>query len=98
MEIAEGDVVVDETVAGDDEPSGPDDFVHEARTVGPSDGMKLDSLVDAETDAAFASLLGADVPASGPAADASAIPEPVPHTIEDHSDEEPPVDQAAPRG
>jgi len=101
MEIADGDVVVDETVAGDDDQSGPNDFVHEARTVAPGEGgMKLDSLVDAETDAAFASLLGAETPASGPAADASAIPEPVPHTIEDHSEDEPPadeIDQAAPK-
>ena len=95
MEIADGDVVVDETDAADDH-SSANDFVHEAATAGPN-ALGLDSLVDAETDAAFASLLGGEPPASGPAADASAIPEPVPHVIEDHSDEEPPADSAAPR-
>ena len=64
MELADGDVVLDETVG--EEPGS--EFAHEAQTVGPGKAVRLDSVVDAETDAAFDALLG----------DASAVPEPVP--------------------
>ena len=56
MEIAEGDVVLDEQV--DDDPHGS--FEHEMATVGPNNGIGMDAFLDAETDAAFASLLGGD--------------------------------------
>lgn len=94
MEIGDGDVVLDETVAADDDHSAANEFVHEAATVGPGIGIKLESLVDAETDAAFASLLGNEPAESGPAADALAIPEPVPHVLDD---EAPEPDPAAPK-
>ena len=87
--------VVEETF-GDDPAT---EFANEARTVGPGDGAaQLEKLVDAETDAAFASLLGDEPLAIGPEADAAAIPEPVPHSIEDdHDPSAPPPDEAAPR-
>src|SRR3569623_883588 len=66
-------------------------------TVGPDAGGKLEQLVDAETDAAFASLLGGEPAEAGPAADASAIPEPVPHVLDDDAPLEPPPDPAAPK-
>ena len=59
MEIADGDVVLDETVGEE----AADDFKNEARTVGPGDGSLVDSMVEAETDAAFAAMLGQDEPA-----------------------------------
>jgi CheY-like chemotaxis protein len=60
MEIADGDVVLDETV---NEEAG-NEFAHEARTVGPGEGaMQVDAMVGAETDAAFDALLGDDAPA-----------------------------------
>src|SRR3569623_1841417 len=97
MEIGDGDVVLDETVAEDDDHSAANEFAHEAMTVGPDAGVKLEQLVDAETDAAFASLLGGEPAESGPAADASAIPEPVPHVLDDDAPLEPPPDPAAPK-
>ncbi len=73
MEIADGDVVLDEVVGDDmgeqpallsheppvlEDPEPHDDFEHEeARTVG-GDGLTVDSVVEAETDAAFEALLG----------------------------------------
>src|SRR4051812_34911288 len=86
--------VLEETVGGDDP---AEDFVPEARTVGPGDGAaQLHKPADLETDAAFASLLGGDAPAIGPEADAGAIPEPVPHSIPDE-EPLPPPEEAAPR-
>jgi CheY-like chemotaxis protein/chromosome segregation ATPase len=60
MEIADGDVVLDETV-GDD---ASNEFAneHDLRTVGPGDGIKADQMLSAETDAAFDALLGDDEP------------------------------------
>ena len=58
MEIADGDVVLDEVV--DHAPADEFDD-HQARTVGPNDGLSIDSVMDAETDAAFAALLGDEV-------------------------------------
>ncbi|MFT3692461.1 MAG: hypothetical protein QM831_04920 [Kofleriaceae bacterium] len=74
MEIAEGDVVLDEVVGDLEaehnepamlahepaaEPEENHDFdQHEARTVGPQDGLSVDSVVEAETDAAFDALMG----------------------------------------
>jgi CheY-like chemotaxis protein len=85
MEIAEGDVVLDEF--GEHEspisllraPAVEDDASHEfdshdARTVGPNDALSIDEVVGAETDAAFAAMLD-DAPA-GPYHEA--VPEPVP--------------------
>jgi DNA repair exonuclease SbcCD ATPase subunit len=78
MEIADGDVVLDETV-GDD---SSNEFAneHDLRTVGPGDGIKADQMLSAETDAAFDALLGDDEPrpprvASPPPAKAN-LPEP----------------------
>jgi DNA-binding response OmpR family regulator len=72
MEIAEGDVMLDEVVgdlepamlahqpgAAPEEPEAHSEFdQHEARTVGPQDGLTVDSVVEAETDAAFDALMG----------------------------------------
>src|SRR5580704_16662853 len=52
MEIGDGDVVLDETV----DPGGADVAASEA----PGDGHRVDSVVEAETDAAFDALLGGD--------------------------------------
>lgn len=61
VEIADGDVVLDEQL-DDDDPHG--DFANDLATVGPNNGIGIDDLLGAETDAAFASLLGGDeVPA-----------------------------------
>ena len=90
MELADGDVVLDETVGEDGEPGeAAREFVHEALTVGPKSGVKVDRVVEAETDAAFDALLGGDEPAPARpvaaavpepvAAETSAVPEPVPH-------------------
>src|SRR5438874_9572950 len=54
MELADGDVVLDETVGEDEE---PEEF-NEARTVGPGTGVQADSMISAETDAAFDALMG----------------------------------------
>jgi hypothetical protein len=88
--------VVEETIGGDD---AVDEFdAHEARTVGPGQGgSQLDKLMDLETDAAFASLLGDEPPAVGPEADAGAIPEPVPHVLDDDHEPAPPPEDAAPK-
>lgn len=82
MEIAEGDVVLDEQV--DDDPHGS--FEHDMATVGPNGGIGLDAVLDAETDAAFASLLGGDdepapkkarpLPGVAPVAEPEPAPEP----------------------
>ena len=97
MEIAEGDVVLDEVV-GDDhgdqpamlsheppalaEPDAHDEFEDgEARTVG-GDGLTVDSVVEAETDAAFDALMGGfgdPEPLAEPAAEPS--PEPSPEMV-----------------
>jgi hypothetical protein len=73
MEIADGDVVLDEVVGDAEdaqptllahepaasEPEAHDEFdQNEARTVGPQDGLTVDSVVEAETDAAFDALMG----------------------------------------
>ena len=61
MEIADGDVVLDEQL-DDDQVSS---FEHDMQTVGPGSGIQMDQMLDAETDAAFASLLGDEpVPAA----------------------------------
>ena len=65
-----GAMIVDETVG---EEHG--EFASEGDTVGPADGIKVDSVVEAETDAAFAALLGDEL--GGTLADEGAIPEPV---------------------
>ena len=73
MEIAEGDVVLDEVVGDDhgdhpamlaheppalEEPDAHDEFeTNEGRTVS-GDGLTVDSVVEAETDAAFDALMG----------------------------------------
>ncbi len=91
MEIADGDVVLDETLGED----ASNEFAseHDLRTVGPGDGIKADQMLSAETDAAFDALLGPDEPkparaASQPAKQpepepepsvVDAVPEPVPH-------------------
>src|SRR5450432_2714358 len=69
MEIAEGDVVLDEVVGDLDdatehpsmlgEPEAHNEFdQNDAATVGPSDGLTMDAVVEAETDAAFDALMG----------------------------------------
>ncbi len=79
-----GAMIVDETVG---EEHG--EFASEGDTVGPADGIKVDSVVEAETDAAFAALLGDElVGALGGGADAipepvGAIPDPVPEPVHD---------------
>ena len=98
MEIADGDVVLDEVVEGlalgepeyHDAIDSPEHAAaefdqHMARTVGPNDALTMDAVVEAETDAAFAALLGDD-DEPGPSmlvmpqepVHAEAIPEPVP--------------------
>src|ERR1700733_10179966 len=86
MEIADGDVMLDDaahpTVVHDDEPVESFDE-HDVRTVGPNDGLSIDDVVEAETDAAFAALLGDEAPAPDlhaihdPAPVYDAVPEPV---------------------
>jgi len=89
MELGDSDVI-DETVGED-----ANEFdVHGAATVGPGSGIRIDSVVEAETDAAFDALLGPDdVPAAKKRAGSepaivhepalppedSGVPEPVPH-------------------
>ncbi|HEY0251296.1 MAG TPA: response regulator [Kofleriaceae bacterium] len=90
MEIAEGDVVLDEVV-GDleadqpallahepyaSEPEAHDEFdQNDLRTVGP-EGLTVDSVVEAETDAAFDALMGGFGDDLGePAADDQAVAE-----------------------
>ncbi|NVB84397.1 MAG: response regulator, partial [Kofleriaceae bacterium] len=71
MEIADGDVVLDEQLEDDDRVSS---FEHDMQTVGPGSGIQMDQMLDAETDAAFASLLGGDEPA--PAHEPAPLAEP----------------------
>jgi CheY-like chemotaxis protein len=77
MEIADGDVVLDEVV-GDDQVNEDFQDPHEMRTVS-GDGLTLDRVMEAETDAAFDMLMGDDHP---PALDTqrppTAPPEPEP--------------------
>ncbi|MEO8840927.1 MAG: response regulator [Kofleriaceae bacterium] len=109
MEIAEGDVVLDEVVGDIEdggeqptllahEPTTSDPEVHdefdqnEARTVGPQDGLTVDSVVEAETDAAFDALMG------GFGDEPEPLPEPEPQAVAEageHREESiamPPVD------
>ncbi|HEY1551027.1 MAG TPA: hypothetical protein VGG28_24530 [Kofleriaceae bacterium] len=86
MEIADGDVVLDDAAPAatilEDEPVEQFDE-HDVRTVGPNDGLSIDDVVEAETDAAFAALLGDEAPSSesdvihDPAPMHDAVPEPV---------------------
>ena len=87
----EGDVVLDEVV-GDDAAAEFDE--HNMQTAGP-DGIRADSIIGAETDAAFDALLGGDEPApakkqaraqSKPAPEP--VPEPVPEPIATHHEPE----------
>ncbi len=79
-----GAMIVDETVGEE-----PGEFASEGDTVGPADGIKVDSVVEAETDAAFAALLGDELDgALGGGADAipepvGAVPDPVPEPVHD---------------
>jgi hypothetical protein len=78
MELADGDVVLDETV-GEEQEAASQEFVHEALTIGPSKGVPIDRVVEAETDAAFDALLGDDEPVARSAEPAPAHePEPPP--------------------
>ncbi len=86
MEIGDGDVVLDEVVG--DDPA--DEFqTDDAQTAGPNDGISMESVVEAETDAAFAALLGDEDPAprAQPAPEpvhlAEPAPDPVPELIQD---------------
>ncbi|HEX7700517.1 MAG TPA: hypothetical protein VF403_07350, partial [Kofleriaceae bacterium] len=90
MEIADGDVMLDEVVGDAEdaqptllahepvasEPEAHDEFdQNEARTVGPKDGLTVDSVVEAETDAAFDALMG------GFGDEPEPLPEPEPQAI-----------------
>ncbi|CAN5384218.1 hypothetical protein BH11MYX1_BH11MYX1_06820 [soil metagenome] len=90
MEIADGDVVLDEVLGDLDEPepqmlahdpelAAPevhDEFdQHDARTVGPQDALTVDSVVNAETDAAFDALMGGFGDEPDPAPTAQAVAE-----------------------
>jgi hypothetical protein len=70
MDFADGDVVLDETV-GDD---GAGEFSLDMQTAGHGEGVAALPLVDAETEAAFASLLGDDEPAPAAHAHAPSAP------------------------
>jgi CheY-like chemotaxis protein len=98
----DGDVL-DEVVGSDDDAANEFASEHELRTHGPSDGIKADSMISAETDAAFDALLGDEPakPAPAPVAvhaepepepehDSGGVPEPVPH-VNRPSDAHPPV-------
>ena len=98
MELAEGDVLLDEQLEEVEEPERSGGFdVHSQQTVGPSSGVHVDQMVAAETDAAFDALMGDEVAAVEAGhqeaaldpldEDSFAIPEPVPHKIPDEISE-----------
>ncbi|MEP6864699.1 MAG: response regulator [Deltaproteobacteria bacterium] len=114
MEIAEGDVVLDEVVGDDqgdqpallaheppvlEEPDAHDEFeTNEGRTVS-SDGLTVDSVVEAETDAAFDALMGGGFGDPEPEPSAEMIAEQGEHreqsaTIPPVQPESNPVDEA----
>ena len=68
MELADGDVVLDEHLEERPDDDENRDFdVHSANTVGPNSSVTVDQMVSAETDAAFDMLMGDE-----------AVPSPVP--------------------